>query len=127
MRDVQSATDTILGQCMARAAINLAGDSAGFMAVIRTSATAARVAAFITLWAYALQDTGQDEIGIEEFSRWSAESRATVYRRQQAFRELWPEFETPNEIAAAVLDVVRRTTVDLSPHVRVPVFAAVLA
>lgn len=103
--------DTLLGHCLLRASLrDVKGDgrlSAAYAAV-KATPRASRVAAFIALWATALVDRDVESLGIEEYAEWAAESRATVYRRNADFRELWPEYDTPNELAALLAAEARR-------------------
>jgi hypothetical protein len=41
----------------------------------------------------------RDEYSITEYERYWNEGERQTYRVQKEFRELWPEFETPNELA----------------------------
>jgi hypothetical protein len=50
----------------------------------------ARVAEFITEWEIAVRKHG-GPIGIEQFARWWKDSRMTAYRRQDDFRDMFPE------------------------------------
>lgn len=103
--------DSILGHCLVRASLRkVKGDGrlAASYAVIRATPKASRVAAFIALWGTALVQLERDALGVEEYVEWAAESRATVYRRLAEFRELWPEFDTPNELACRVAAEMRR-------------------
>jgi len=68
-----------------------------------------RVAAFILMWAIALDELGVDELSPETFAEWGPESRATVYRRLSEFRRLFPEQETPDQLAGEVLRQGRRS------------------
>ena len=69
---------------------------------------ASRVVTLIALWAVALEESGKDSIGIEEFVALNrGESRATSYRHMQDFRRAWPEYETPNELARLLLRSMR--------------------
>jgi hypothetical protein len=58
-----------------------------------------RVATFIVLWAAAMHAEGRDEFSITEYQRYWKENERKAYRLQKEFRELWPEFDTPNELA----------------------------
>lgn len=60
---------------------------------------AMRVATFIVLWATAMKIEERDEFSITEYQKYWDEGERAAYRVQKEFRELWPEFETPNEIA----------------------------
>lgn len=102
--------DSILGHCMKRATLaRLTPDKryVGAFAVLRTTPKAARCAALIAMWATALVELERDTIGVEEYAEWAFESRRTVYRRLIEFREIWPEYHTPNELAVAVAQVMR--------------------
>ena len=44
-------------------------------------------------------DEALDSFSITEYQRYWNESERQAYRRQVEFRELWPEYETPNELA----------------------------
>lgn len=104
-------TETLLGHCLMRASLpNAKGDGrlAATMAAVRATPRASRCAAFIALWATALLDRDVDSIGVEAYAEWAAESRATTYRRLADFRELWPEYDTPNELAAILAAEARR-------------------
>jgi hypothetical protein len=64
---------------------------------------ASRVATFIVLWAAAMHEEGRDEYSITEYQRRWNENERKAYRLQREFRELWPEYETPNELARQVV------------------------
>jgi hypothetical protein len=74
--------------------------------VIKASAKASplamRVAGFIVQWAIAMQLEGKEDYSITEYQRYWAENERKAYRLQAEFRELWPEFETPNELAQQI-------------------------
>jgi hypothetical protein len=65
----------------------------------RVTPKASRVAGFIVMWAVAMMEEGRDEYSITEYERYWSEGERQTYRLQKEFRELWPEFETPNELA----------------------------
>jgi len=48
-------------------------------------------------------DEGKESYSITEYQRYWDESERQAYRVQNEFRELWPEFETPNELAAQIV------------------------
>jgi hypothetical protein len=103
--------DSVLGHCLIRAAMmKVKGDSrlAASFAAVRATPMASRVAAFVALWATALVDLDVEELGMEQYAEWASESRRTVYRRNRDFRELWPEYDTPNTIALLVAAEMRR-------------------
>ena len=76
---------------------------AATMAVAKVTGKASRVSAFIVMWAAAMRDEGVEEYSITEYQRYWNESERRAYRLQAEFRELWPEFETPNELAKQVV------------------------
>jgi hypothetical protein len=43
------------------------------------------------------------EYTITEYARFWNETERQAYRLQREFRELWPEYETPNELAHQIL------------------------
>ena len=66
---------------------------------VKVTPKASRVAAFIVQWAVGMRDEGEDEYSITEYQRYWSENERQAYRLQKEFRELWPEYETPNELA----------------------------
>lgn len=121
----RKAMDTLLGHCIARAVI---ADEGGLDAAIEkyglnaerwstlsklravTKATpkASRVASFIVLWAVGMMEEGKDRYSITEYQRYWNESERHAYRVQNEFRELWQEFETPNELAAQIVTQINK-------------------
>lgn len=119
--------DTLLAHCIARAVIDDAGgedaarekwgdDAAALAAasrwqqmrlLIKVTPKASRVAGFIVLWAWAMKDEGKDSYTISEYQRYYNENERQAYRLQAEFRELWREFETPNELARQVVPHLR--------------------
>ena len=119
--------DTLLAHCIARAVIDDAGgeaaarekygDDASALAaqskwrqvrlLLKVTPKASRVAGFIVLWALAMKDEGKDTYTISEYQRYYAENERQAYRQQAEFRELWPEFETPNELARQIAPHLR--------------------
>ena len=118
--------DSIIAHCLARAVIADAGGEEGAKAkygekaevisqggkwraiklAAKVTPRATRVAAFISLWGFALYDLDRDELSVEEYADWANESRATAFRRASEYRELWPDVDV-NELARAVRDYVR--------------------
>ena len=113
-------SDTILGHCIARAVIHEHGgvEAAAvkygpnaerlskwdaIMTAARVTPKASRVAAFIVCWALGMWDEKLDSFSIIEYQRYWNESERKAYRVQNEFRELWPEFDTPNELAAQMV------------------------
>jgi len=69
----------------------------------RVAPKATRVALFIGSWAAAMRTEGRDEYTITEYARFWNDTERHAYRLQREFRELWPEFETPNELACQIV------------------------
>lgn len=65
-----------------------------------------RVATFIVLWAVAMQAEGRDEFSITEYQRYWNENERKAYRLQKEFRQLWPEYDTPNELARQLVKYI---------------------
>ena len=115
--------DGLLAHCMARAVIADAGGldaakekygenaekaramSAWKQIRLATKVTpkASRVAGFIILWAWAMKAEERDGFSITEYQRYYNEGERQAYRLQSDFRELFPEFETPNVLARQVV------------------------
>lgn len=111
--------DTLLGHCIIRA---MAHEEGGFDTVrkkadrgerkpawgavrltVKVTPKAMRVATFIVLWAVGMREAGQEEFSITEYMRRWDEDERQAYRVQAEFRELWPEFRTPNELAGQIV------------------------
>jgi hypothetical protein len=125
-RDVRSTDrrrDSLLAHCIARAVIHEQGGLdaaveaygpkaerlskwAAVKAAAKVTPKASRVAAFIVMWAAAMMDEGADEYSITEYERYWHEGERQTYRLQSEFRELWHEYETPNELARLVIQNV---------------------
>jgi hypothetical protein len=71
--------------------------------MMKVTPKASRVAAFVIQWAWAMRDERRDSFTITEFQRYWNEGERQAYRHQAEFRELWPEFETPDELARQVV------------------------
>ena len=112
--------DSLLAHCIARAIIAQEGSAeaaaekygshaerlskwAGLKVVGRVTPKAGRVAAFVVMWAIAMRDEGSSDYSITEYERYWNEGERQTYRVQKEFRELWPEFETPNELAREIV------------------------
>jgi hypothetical protein len=76
---------------------------AALKAAARVTPKASRVAAFIVMWAVAMRDEAADEYSITEYQRYWSEGERQAYRAQGEFRDLWPEFDTPNEFARQII------------------------
>jgi len=50
-----------------------------------------------------MRDDGVDEYSITEYQRYWFEGERQTYRLQREFRELWFEYETPNELARQIV------------------------
>jgi hypothetical protein len=103
--------DSLLGHRIVRALIHEYGDADQFKdasgrlskwqalkAVTKVSPKASRVATFIVCWALAMRDEGVDELSITEYQRYWNENERQAYRVQNEFRDLFEEYETPNEL-----------------------------
>ena len=114
--------DTLLGHCLLRSLVASEGGAEATLAkfgrdvpvrkwdAVRASVgampKAMRVATFIVSWAIAMRDEGCDSYSITEYQRYWNENERKAYRVQNEFRELWPEFETPNELARQIVKYV---------------------
>src|SRR6478672_10648822 len=112
--------DSLLAHCIARAIIHEQGglDAAVEMygpkaerlsewaavdAAAKVTPKASRVAGFVVMWAAAMMDESAAEYSITEYERYWHEGERQTYRLQKEFRELWPEYETPNELASQIV------------------------
>ena len=107
--------DSLIVHCIARAMIASRGweetqaeFEAGAVKVTNFAAAkvapkATRVAGFVISWAIAMAHEGRDSYTITEYQRFWNETERQAYRLQQEFRELWPEYETPDELARQVV------------------------
>ncbi len=117
--------DSLLAHCIARAVIHEQGGLEAAVAkygpnaermskwratatAVRVTPKASRVAGFIILWATAMRVDELDTFSITEYQRCWNESERQAYRRQVEFRELWPEYETPNELASQIVAYLRK-------------------
>ncbi len=95
----------------------------------RATPKAVQVATFIITWATAwqLREDKTAAFGIEAYAREGFESYRTAYRRLADFRELWPEYDTPQPLAELIAAEVRRRKDDALPTVSVELELPVLA
>lgn len=70
---------------------------------VKVTPKASRVATFIVFWAVAMRDEERDAYSITEYQRYWNENERQAYRVQREFRELWPEFETPDELGRQIV------------------------
>jgi hypothetical protein len=82
----------------------------------KSTRAGSNAATLIIEWALALDDLNVDSLGIEAFGEYSSDSVRTVYRRLSEFRRCWPEYDTPNELATAVLAEARRRDARVTPQ-----------
>lgn len=104
------AVETVLGQCLVRAFIAQGVTDpaqASVWLAAKLTPKASRVASFIVFWTRTVEVAG-GPIGIERYVEEGWTSRAKAYNDQREFRELWTEYETPNEIAELLLAAVAR-------------------
>jgi hypothetical protein len=71
---------------------------------VKATPKGSRVATFIVLWATAMRAESREEFSITEYQRYWNENERRAYRLQKEFRELWPEFDTPNELARMLVN-----------------------
>lgn len=115
-KPVRSKKDSLLAHCLMRAIVADAGGweeaekqfEAGTLKVnawkgAKATPRASRVAAFVVAWAIGMRDEGRDSYSITEYQRYWNESERQAYRVQREFRELWPEYETPDVLAQQLL------------------------
>jgi hypothetical protein len=117
---VSNKKDSVLAHCIARAIIHDQGGIEAatekygakaermskwttLRAAAKATPKASRVSNFIVFWALAMRDEGVDQFSITEYQRYWNESERQAYRLQREFRELWPEFETPNELGRQIV------------------------
>jgi hypothetical protein len=134
----------LLGHCIARAVIAEKGGVEAATAeygqnaerlskwgALRTAAKvtpkASRVAGFIVMWAVAMADEKADSYSITEYQRYWHEGERQAYRLQAEFRELWPELDTPNDLAAQLVDDLRQHKVSKTQIARLPSSLQVVA
>jgi len=120
----QRRLDSLLAHCIARGviaeqggieqAVEIYGARAERLskwAALRTAAKvtpkASRVAGFIVMWAVAMADDKVEAYSITEYQRYWNEGERQAYRLQSEFRELWTEFETPNELASQIVSSLK--------------------
>jgi len=110
--------DSILTHCLLRAFVHNEGGEEALLArfgkevdvkkwdaikaAARATPLAMRVATFIVQWAIAMQLEDKNEYSITEYQRYWSENERKAYRLQAEFRELWPEYDTPNELAQQI-------------------------
>lgn len=116
VRNQRRRRDSLLAHCIARAVIaeqgglDVAVERYGQRAerlskwsavkvVTKVTPKGSRVAGFVVMWAVAMFLEDREEFSITEYERYWNEGERQTYRLQKEFRELWPEFETPNELA----------------------------
>lgn len=74
----------------------------GLRAGAKATPKASRVASFIVQWAIAMREEERNTFSITEYQHHWFENERRAYRLQKEFRELWPEYETPNELASQI-------------------------
>lgn len=135
--------DSLLAHCLARAVVDDAGgeeaarekygeDGAKARAAslwqqvklgTRVTPKASRTAGFIVLWAVAMRDEGRATYTITEYQRYYNVGERQAYRSQSEFRDLWPEFETPNELARQVVKHLDKRPGQSTMPTSIPVMA----
>jgi hypothetical protein len=66
---------------------------------VKVTPKAMRVATFIVFWGVGMQESGGRDFSITEYQRRWGDDERQAYRVQKEFRELWPEFDNPNDLA----------------------------
>jgi hypothetical protein len=79
------------------------GKWAALKVAVKVTPKASRVAGFIIMWAIAMREEGRDAYSITEYQRFWNEGERQAYRLQSDFRDLWFEYETPNELARQIV------------------------
>lgn len=84
-----------------------------------------RIFTFVTVWAAALEETGQQELNVERFKDWAEPewNRRTVDRWLLEFREAFPDQRTPHRFAQLMNDY----RADAQAQKFAPDYAAVVA
>ena len=140
----QRRRDSLLAHCIARAVIaeeggieataekyGEGGERLSKWGALRTAAKvtpkASRVAGFVVMWAVAMADEKVESYSITEYQRYWHEGERQTYRLQAEFRELWPELETPNDLAAQLVDYLKRHKVSKTRIARLPSTLQVVA
>ncbi len=112
--------DSLLAHCLIRAVVDEQGGIekavatygpraehlskwASVKVAVKVTPKASRVAGFIIMWAIAMRLEDRSECSITEYQRFWNEGERQAYRLQADFRALWPEFETPNELATQLV------------------------
>jgi hypothetical protein len=136
--------DSLLAHCIARAVVAEQGGVEAATAkygeraerlskwgALRTAARvtpkASRVAAFILMWAAAMADEKADSYSITEYQRYWHEDERQAYRLQAEFRDLWPELDTPNDLASQLVEYLRQHKVTTTQIARLPSTLQVVA
>ena len=70
---------------------------------VKVTPKAMRVATFIVYWAVGVRENDGGDFSITEYQRRWAEDERQAYRVQREFRELWPEFDNPNDLARQII------------------------
>jgi hypothetical protein len=99
----------------------------GLRMAVKVTPKASRVAGFIVMWAVAMADEKADTYSITEYQRYWHEGERQAYRLQAEFRDLWPEFETPNDLAPQLVDYLKRHKVSKAQIARLPSTLQVVA
>lgn len=94
--------DSVIGHCLLRATAAEHDGGSMHWAAIKATPKASRVAGFIVQWAAAMRDAG-GPIDLHGYMETWAVPERTAYRHLRQFRELWPEYSTPEPIAKALV------------------------
>jgi hypothetical protein len=80
---------------------------------IKAAPKAARIAAFLTMWAYAERNLGRELHGIEDYREFWKESERSAYRHQAECRAVWGE-----EHFRPLVDALKKTMAENERRVR---------
>jgi hypothetical protein len=70
------------------------------------------VGLFIAVWRVFTVANGRPPATVDEFAKWCNISRAQAFRDQALFREAFPDFSTPTEVWAALVEPPPVTVTD---------------
>ena len=109
-------TDSILAHTVARIAVS--GMKPGQKSIsawdgIKAGTKAARVASFLTMWAYAERKLGRELEGVEDYREFWSESERSAYRHQAECRAVWGE-----ENFRVLIDALKATMAEREQRVR---------
>lgn len=63
-----------------------------------------RVTVFVGMWLFAENRLGRPLVNVEDFAEFWELSAPSGYRKQQLFREVFPEFRTPRHLCDSLVE-----------------------